>query len=606
MSQNRVKKILDELKVPVETRASFISALREQAAGKANAFTKWKYLPVDPYTFFTHEYYLNAGTSIYPTIMDELVEINSGKYDEIVLTGGIGSGKTSIAVWSQAYQLYVLSCLEQPQAEFGLDPSHEIVIIFQSLNATLAEELDYSRFKSALDRSRYFQEKFPHNKYLESQMEFPNRVIVKPVGGTETSAIGHNVIGGVIDEINFMARVERSKQASDGGVYDQAIELYNTIARRRKSRFLAGGKMPGLLCLVSSKKTPGQFTDRKEAEAKTNRRIYVYDKRVWDVKPNSFGGDKFIVFIGDMTRKPRILQPGEAIPLSDRHLVDSIPIEFRQEFEEDITKALRDIAGKATAAIHPFMPETERVVANFGKHKNLIDEQLIDFVKIRPGVRPSTIVNPQSPRFIHIDLALTGDSAGLVIGHVPRFVTVKRVEDTETLPVIHIDLALEIKAPKDGEIEFHNIRRLLYVIRKQGMNLKWVTLDSYQSADTMQVLRSAGFMVGYQSLDTTMVPYQFTKAALYDGRVPMPDHERLKTELITLERDFKRNKVDHNAHGSKDIADALAGVVYGLTMRKEIWLAHEVNPVLSPSVSQQLSQQRDEDVTTNHLHRRTS
>lgn len=47
-------------------------------------------------------------------------------------------------------------------------------------------------------------------------------------------------------------------------------------------------------------------------------------------------------------------------------------------------------------------------------------------------------------------------------------------------------------------------------------------------------------------------------------------------ELISLEKDVKKNKVDHPAGGSKDVADALAGVVYGLTMRREVWGLHKI------------------------------
>jgi len=35
-------------------------------------------------------------------------------------------------------------------------------------------------------------------------------------------------------------------------------------------------------------------------------------------------------------------------------------------------------------------------------------------------------------------------------------------------------------------------------------------------------------------------------------------------------------------HNSKDISDALAGVVYGLTMRREIWALHGVSAVTLP------------------------
>ena len=38
-----------------------------------------------------------------------------------------------------------------------------------------------------------------------------------------------------------------------------------------------------------------------------------------------------------------------------------------------------------------------------------------------------------------------------------------------------------------------------------------------------------------------------------------------------MERDEKKDKIDHRPTESKDVADALAGVVWGLTRRMEIW-----------------------------------
>jgi hypothetical protein len=78
---------------------------------------------------------------------------------------------------------------------------------------------------------------------------FANNIKVKPGGGQDIAAIGQNVIGGIIDEVNFMAVVEDSKLMRDGSVYDQAAENYNSIARRRESRFMQQGMLPGLLCL---------------------------------------------------------------------------------------------------------------------------------------------------------------------------------------------------------------------------------------------------------------------------------------------------------------------------------------------------------------------
>ena len=42
-------------------------------------------------------------------------------------------------------------------------------------------------------------------------------------------------------------------------------------------------------------------------------------------------------------------------------------------------------------------------------------------------------------------------------------------------------------------------------------------------------------------------------------------------ELTRLERDPKTGKIDHPIDASKDVADAMASVAYGLTLQTEIW-----------------------------------
>jgi hypothetical protein len=565
-------------------------------AGDTKALTKYKHLPVDVKTFVEGEYYLNAPNILYPVVMENLIAINEGEYDEVVLTGGIGAAKSTLALYTQAYQLYLLSCMASSQNYFGLDLASEIIIIFQSLNAKLAQEVDYDRFKSMVEHSPYFREKFPFSKFVDTQLEFPNRVIVKPVSGLETAAIGQNVIGGVIDEVNFMAVIENSRMA-EGTVYDQATALYNSIARRRKSRFMSRGRMPGRLCLVSSRRTPGQFTDKKEEEAKINPRIYVYDKRVWEVKPKgTFGEERFLVFIGDGGRQPRILRPEEEVHDRDRELVDHVPIEFLSEFNDDITKALRDIAGRSTLAIHPYLPRREDVLCNFGRRKNVFVRESVDFAREKVQLRTNLIRLSKEPRWAHIDLGVSSDSAGLCIGHVNRFEKVDRGGHNEVLPIIEIDGVLEVIPPRGtgGEIDFASIRRILYKLRDMGMPIKWVTLDSFQSVDTMQILRQQGFVTGYVSVDKTMIPYDLTKQALYDHRLLIPEHQKLQRELTSLERDFKKGKIDHPPKGSKDTADALAGVVFGLTTRREIWLNHKVSIHQAISVASMIRDQEYE------------
>jgi hypothetical protein len=54
-------------------------------------------------------------------------------------------------------------------------------------------------------------------------------------------------------------------------------------------------------------------------------------------------------------------------------------------------------------------------------------------------------------------------------------------------------------------------------------------------------------------------------------------------ELKTLERDSRTGKIDHAVNSSNDIADALAGVVYGLTMRRENWVRHGISLISIPN-----------------------
>lgn len=571
--------------LPVEARGAFLRRAAQHFLGLWADRDAYTILPVDIQTFVESPDFLDRRDVLYPVVMNELRELNSGKYVEAVLTGAIGTGKSTIALFTTAYQLYILSCLRDPHRQFGLDPSSEIVFAFQSLTRMLAKSVDYERFRSMISESPYFARHFPFNRKIACEMVFPNRIIVRPLSGNVNAAIGSNIFGAILDEINFMARVEESRQAVDGGAFDQAVEMYNAIVRRRKSRFMAqGGRLPGMLCLVSSKRYPGEFTDRKQMEARAEvaqtgkTSIYVYDRTLWQIKPDgTYGEGRFRLFLGDVNRKPRILEDGNDADPQDGHLIVEVPEEFRSEFERDILSAIRDIAGSATFAIHPFIVNTEAVANCFSERPSILSVESTDYVSSRPNLHLNRIIRPEEPRLAHVDLGLTGDSAGIAVGFVEGFVEVPRSDKTfEPMPVISLDLILEVQPPRNGEIEFENIRKLFYALHEQGVNLKWISFDSYQSADSMQILRQRGFTTGPLSLDKTALPYEVTKMALYDGRVRAPKHEKALSEIIRLERDPQTGLIDHPPNFSKDCADAVAGVVYGLTYRREVWARHRV------------------------------
>lgn len=569
--------------------AQMVMHVEEQMQGiqsnRMQDYAQYKWKPVGITEFICSPAYLNKQAEIYPGVLAAAEELNGGGYVEAIMTGGIGSGKTTLALYTNAYQLYLLSCMRSPHKQFRLDPSSEILLVFQSMTLQLARGVDYQRFRSMIEGSPYFLKHYPFDKQLHSKLVFPNRVEVIPVSGTETAAIGQNVMGGLIDELNYMSVVERSKQSVDRGTYDQAILVYNSIARRRKSRFMENGKLPGILCLVSSKKYPGQFTDQKVAEARRDPSIFVYDKRVWDIKPDDFGNSGwFSVFGGDLTRKPKILEREEEVADADRNLVVQVPEEFRLEFEKDVINALREIAGVSTLARHPFFLEVGKVDAAFKPRESIFSQPVVDFVEQRLTLQKAHFWNPEVPRFAHCDLALSGDSAGLVIGTVTGF---KNVSGDKTqpayMPKIHIDGVLEVRPPKNCEILLGKIREVIIVLKRMGLNIVWVTFDQFQSSDSQQILRQQALITGHQSMDE--VPcraYDFLKTSVYEGRLDVPQHKKLQREIVMLEKDTKTGKIDHPPGGSKDCSDALAGVVYGLTMRRELWGLYRIPVLMIP------------------------
>ncbi len=551
--------------------------------GQLQATDNFRCEPVGLEEFMFEPFYLGQSREeIWPEVFKELIELNSGKYIEAILTGAIGTAKTTIALITQAYQLYLLSCYKNPHRALGIKRSDEILFIFQNLSEKTAKVVDYARFKTMLDHSKYFTSAFPYDGNVESYLKFPYRIECRPVSGKMTATIGQNVYSGMIDEVNFMEIIDRSKRMHDAGTYDQAEALYNSISTRRKSRFMIEGHLPGILCIVSSRNYPGQFTDKKEYERKLDidahgkSTIYLYDKRVWELRPDRFKGPTFNVFSGNESVKPRLLGKDETMPSHLQDLVHPVPIEYKEDFIRDIYQAIRDILGISTLAKFPYIHDVGAIADCMDRPLRVLSSDTTDFTDDKIRVFKKRFSMPDSPRFVHVDLAVSSDSAGICMGHVPEFVLIDRGDVQEVLPFFHIDFCLEIRPPKGDEIPFYKIRELIYMIRDRGLNLKWVSFDSYQSKDSQQILRQRGFLTGEQSIDRTTVPYDITKTALLDRRVSMPKCDKLRTELTRLEKDQSKAKIDHPMNGSKDMSDALAGVIYGLTMRRETWTRHDI------------------------------
>lgn len=550
--------------------------------------------------FLEDDYYLGLSCrTLYPKIREDLVVFDEqGPFSEVLLGGGIGYGKSTLASILMAWTLYRMSLLYDPQSAVGLSPGSEIHMVVLSKNLHLARRVMLSAVMEKIRLSPYFQDCFPF-KESSDEVKFPRGIVLQIGSINSERVLGLNVFASAMDEANFysgnrkskfhLAAGERATEAS----FDAAEKMYAKLDRRIKSRFARGGGVPTVNILLSSKTTGNAFMERRIRASASSPAVFVREYANWQVKESNFGPGRFRVLVGRGSIRSKILEPDEEVLpgmlAESESLVIKVPNEFREDFERDLMDAIRDIAGLSTDAISAFMarhdaiyravnpklvhPFTEQEwtfgsVGGFRWHDlatQHVRKLLGGFEEIYWRPRRS----PDEPRHVHIDVAVSGDSLGIAMGYNTGMTeVVRRAPDgstyTELEPKHAIDFMLRVYPPHGEQIHLADIRRIVYEMIEHGFNVVSLSCDQYQSTDTLQQMRARGIKAYLLSLDRTTEGYEALRNAFYDDRLEMYHYQPLFEELLALEYDRTRGKIDHPPYQSKDVADAVAGVVTGL------------------------------------------
>lgn len=558
--------------------------------------------PVDPRTFLLDEYYMGSvGSSMWPKLQDDFVDLFEGGYSAAILSGSIGWGKSFFATSALAYIIYQMSCLANPQEVYGLASGSGLVVALLSATREAARRVPLAELSSKIQLSPYFKEKLPYKIAATMyEMRFPTRKILVVAGSTASAAIGTNVFAGMLDEMAFMGDRKALDKTGRLVSVDKSEILMKGILRRMKSRFQRCGRLPGIMFMVSSKERPVAFIEKMIAEAiQTNDpTVFIREYATWDVKPrDKFLEGTFKIAVGNDRVRSKIDPEEEE---QDRYLeaglqVIEVPEDYRPDFESDLEGSLRDIAGIATESVSPYIHRIEKIITAIRDLPTPVDvfewvagsplaffwERVARKVqKPLPGgyTEEGWVANrhPEAARYVHIDPALTGDSAGVVIAHIAGMREVVRRdvsgrEYNDIAPIIETDLVLRVVPPTGDEIFLGDIRALVYQFIDHGFHIGYASMDSYQSADTLQQFRLRGIDGEVLSVDRTEEPYDIFKTALYEDRLWLQPSPLLEKELRELQRVSKGStskfKIDHPRKGSKDLADGVAGVACLLTRR---------------------------------------
>lgn len=560
-------------------------------------------VPVDIEEFLdSPEFFGATDLKLWPEVRKAIVEANrnwwrgpeDGAFDDAILCGATGTGKTSFAMVTTAYHAYLLSCLKNPQAVWGFPKATSIVFPIMGAKPRVVNKVIYLPLKKFIESMPYFQKHFMPSKLVESEIYFEEKNIrIAQAGGDEDAILGEAVIGGIIDEINFMNVVLRSKKAEvtsgRAGLYDQAEQVFSTMKRRKRGRFTRPGPMIGLVIASSSTRYRGDFTDKQKKFVVKNKvkTTYVYDKRQYDVVPKErFSGRTFRLVIGnDIHHDTRVLGDDETVP--DGAWVEEVPIEYIDDFRNKPYDALRDVMGISNNALTPFIKSRHKVYAcveaakEMGWESILVRDHVILGEHGMPQVKTGTYcANPSRPRYVHIDLSRNADRCGIAMIRFDGMREVGRVDgrgevtSKELLPVAYVEMACSITPDANNEIDIAEVRAFVKHLKtKYGYPIKGVSYDGMDSRESIQQWRKDGMRATMISVDRFSTAYKQLRDAMYDTRLILPDDDVPLVEILDLEYDEDKDKVDHPVSGSKDVADAICGAYTNMLERKSTWTA---------------------------------
>lgn len=537
-------------------------------------------IPVDIKTFITDPEFLgkifvddDGNLLIYKFWIDVLSIIfaENSPYFETVFSGAIGLGKSTIACVGLAYILYKLLCLRNPSQYYRLSKKSKIAIAIFNVSLDQGYGVGYYKLQQYCQASPWFL----RHGTLSGRTNltyYPDKDIEILVGSKMEHFLGRDIFAGFMDEMEFAKGSDPKMESSS------VMKLYTTIKRRMESRYMNQGKLPGMLFLVSSKKSEHDFLEQYIKKQEGKPYIFVVDEPIWVVKADLglYSGKYFKVAVGNRYLKSKVLTEEDdpnSYTKNGQEVID-VPVEYREAFDLDINTSLMDIAGKALSSSLKFIyyDKLKLCYREYLKNPftmNSIELGFDDESELKDFLIPEylSVLDRAKPRFIHWDASKNGDATGLAMTSIANSKTVRRLVGGQVYSendIVHkLDFAIRIKAVPGQEIPFYKIRNFIYYLKGTlGYNIISVTCDSFQSVDTLQQLKLRGFLTATLSVDRSRTPYEGLKNAINEGRFICPYIEELEDELLDIEDDKTTGKIDHTETGSKDIADAVAASLY--------------------------------------------
>ena len=558
----------------------------------------------------------DENPGLFPTWKEILVRDfdKESVINNLVITGSLGIGKTYVALVIFLYRLTMAALLRNPTNFFGLSKGSRIMYCILSVSRSVVSQTAFGDAINFLGNSPFFVEDLHFNanlKYSNQEIRLGEGGIVLTAGSKGHHVIGRNTLGIFLDEGNF--RLEKNPDM-------RAYKLFGEIRTRIKNRFQkVAGFLPAISIISSSATDESSFTSMiiEDIVKSKDKTQLVYSNNIYQIKSadewRRLETPEELIDMHALKLKPTWFKVAHGLknvdPVMLKGLYDKngkpvgkgpweeptpgckvelVPVDYIEDFQRNVIVSLQSISGISTGSsmrMFPSMADVHKCIEQ-SKSLNLPkvcqtafipcsqedDKEIWDYLihneflqRVKGMICPKR--HPGAPRFLHLDLA-TRTTAGLAICHpvaAKEVNGVVRIDGTvfdEWRMIVEFDMILAITSGKSKPISFEKIQKFIMWLRdRAGFQFGLVTADTFQSHMQLEMLETRGFKIDALSVDRTKKPYYALRTAFEDGRVYL-DHapELLLKEFENL-IDLP-DKIDHPEHGSKDLADAVAGSYY--------------------------------------------
>jgi len=551
-------KHLDFTKQNKVIKKSLFSSFDKNVEAKSNNLgIYWEENPVDIREFVTSDNHMGIPKGLSDAQYEPLEFLFGNDPKKIFENGnttaveelGKGSGKDLIAAIGLCYITHVLLCSSNPQKLLGIgDISGEpIDFVNVATNAEQASTVFFTKFTERVKRWQWLKDKYnfkvsgrslnalTSNKSKEINL-FNDEVIITSNGilfpkmirafsgnSEQEAQEGKNYLVFVLDEAAGFAETRNLS----------AEKIYKSLKSSARTRF--GDKWKGFI--LSFPRYKDDFIEVMHKKALKHLHWHTAKLATWEVKPPHCFSGKWFDFEGHR-----------------------IPLEYKEDFDDDPRDAKSKFLCIPPDAINPFIEDHDKIELCINRQRKQMftcyDFKEEGYVKKKLELAPWVKVLPPHIYTLTIDLGVSQCSCALSLHH-------KEIKGN--IDIIKQDLVTRWEpVPKEGlRVDFFNVGSIITkIIKTIGVRQVRVFFDQWQSELLINIFKKIGinaliYYLGYEN-------YQDLRERIYTGRVDLLDYAPQTKELKELSL-IKGNKVDRPEHGTKDICDTIVGAIYVLT-----------------------------------------